>query len=118
MKGPCYVCQATGQRQLGGCSACEPPAAPARWRTRLGELLPAERVAAAGIRGCIAIAGFAICEPMAAAIDPLLGKIAHTASVLFGMLALWGLLLPIESAIVEPIARRLVGKGTRDKDHR
>jgi len=96
-------CHHFGYWPHGPCPSCVRP-------SRLWQLLPAERVAAACIRGCIAIAGFTIGEPVAAGIDPLLGKVAHTASVLFGMLALWGLLLPIESAIVEPIARRLVGK--------
>lgn len=75
----------------------------AEWRRIL---LPIETIATSFLRALAGI-GFLALEPLATAIDPLLGKVSHGAGILFVMLALWSIVIPIESAIVAPLAKRL-----------
>ena len=72
---------------------------------------------ASAIRGAVGVLGFLIGEPIATMIHPVLGKVAHAAATLFCMLALWGILLPIESAVTEPLARWMLNRigGKRER---
>lgn len=104
----CAVCRHYGDRPGKECDFCgvplDPPASAIRsFIDDVRSSLTVRVLAGSSIRFGIGVVGLYVGEPIAREMAVILGKIAHAASLIFVMLALWGVLLPIEHAIMQRI---------------
>jgi len=73
------------------------------WQHMVAVLLPPKVLIAAAIRGSIAGLGFWTL-PWWQTIDPYLGKVVFGVSLIFSMMATYGLIMPIESVVTMGVA--------------